>query len=98
LEQLPELAKTAEECGFASIALPDSLFYMKSASAKYPYTADGSRFWGPDTPWVDPLIGATAMAAVTSRIHFCANVLELGSLRRFAAAYVENPIIAKEQG
>ncbi len=79
LDQLSELAKTAEECGFSSIALPDSLFYMKSASAKYPYTADGSRFWGPDTPWVDPLIGATAMAAVTSRIRFYTNVLKLGS-------------------
>jgi probable F420-dependent oxidoreductase len=79
IEQLPELAKTAEECGFASVALPDSLFYMKSAAAKYPYTADGSRFWGPETPWVDPLIGATAMAAVTSRIRFYTNVLKLGS-------------------
>lgn len=79
LEQLPELAKTAEECGFSSIALPDSLFYMKSAAAKYPYTADGSRFWGPETPWVDPLIGATAMAVATSRIRFYTNVLKLGS-------------------
>lgn len=79
LDQLTELAKTAEECGFSSIALPDSLFYMKSAAAKYPYTADGGRFWGPDTPWVDPLIGATAMAAVTSRIRFYTNVLKLGS-------------------
>ncbi|WP_378742611.1 TIGR03619 family F420-dependent LLM class oxidoreductase [Nocardia brasiliensis] len=79
LDQLPELAKTAEECGFSSVALPDSLFYMKSAAAKYPYTADGSRFWGPETPWVDPLIGATAMAMVTSRIRFYTNVLKLGS-------------------
>ncbi|WP_067467249.1 TIGR03619 family F420-dependent LLM class oxidoreductase [Nocardia amamiensis] len=79
LDQLTELAKTAEECGFSSIALPDSLFFMKSAAAKYPYTRDGSRFWGPDTPWVDPLIGATAMAAVTSRIRFYTNVLKLGS-------------------
>ncbi|RJO78680.1 TIGR03619 family F420-dependent LLM class oxidoreductase [Nocardia panacis] len=79
LDQLPELARTAEECGFSSIALPDSLFYMQSAAAKYPYTADGGRFWGPDTPWVDPLIGATAMAAVTERIRFYSNVLKLGS-------------------
>ncbi|NEW38755.1 TIGR03619 family F420-dependent LLM class oxidoreductase [Nocardia cyriacigeorgica] len=79
LEQLPELARTAEECGFSSIALPDSLFYMKSAAAKYPYTPDGSRFWGPDTPWVDPLIAATAMAAVTTRLRFYTNVLKLGS-------------------
>ncbi len=79
LDQLLELAQTAEECGFSSIALPDSLFFMKSASAKYPYTADGSRFWGPDTPWVDPLVAAAAMAAVTSRIRFYTNVMKLGS-------------------
>lgn len=79
LDQLTALAVTAEECGFSSVALPDSLFYMQSQAAKYPYTADGSRFWGPDTPWVDPLIGATAMAAVTSRIRFYTNVLKLGS-------------------
>lgn len=79
LEQLPTLARTAEECGFSSIALPDSLFYMKSQAAKYPYTPDGSRFWSPDAPWVDPLIGATAMAAVTEHIRFYTNVLKLGS-------------------
>lgn len=79
LEQLTELAKTAEECGFTSIALPDSLFYMKSAAAKYPYTPDGSRFWGPETPWVDPLIGAATMAAVTTDLRFYTNVLKLGS-------------------
>ncbi|WP_429424068.1 TIGR03619 family F420-dependent LLM class oxidoreductase [Nocardia sp. GAS34] len=79
LDQLPKLAKTAEECGFSNIALPDSLFYMESQSEKYPYTPDGSRFWTPDTPWVDPLIGATAMAAVTERIRFYTNVLKLGS-------------------
>ncbi|WP_345494642.1 TIGR03619 family F420-dependent LLM class oxidoreductase [Nocardia callitridis] len=79
LDQLPELAKTAEECGFSSIALPDSLFYMQSAAADYPYTPDGARFWGPDTPWVDPLIATATMAAVTSRLRFYTNVLKLGS-------------------
>ncbi|MBB5913231.1 putative F420-dependent oxidoreductase [Nocardia transvalensis] len=79
LEQLPELAKTAEECGFASIALPDSLFYMQDQAAKYPYTPDGNRFWTPDTPWVDPLVAAAAMGAVTSDIRFYTNVLKLGS-------------------
>ena len=32
LDQLVELAKTAEECGFASIALPDSLFWSEKVS------------------------------------------------------------------
>lgn len=79
LDQLTELAKTAEECGFTSIGLPDSLFYMKSQAADYPYTPDGSRFWGPDTPWVDPLIAAASMAAVTTDLRFYTNVLKLGS-------------------
>ena len=88
LEQLPELAKTAEECGFSSIALPDSLFFMETAAAKYPYTPDGSRMWNAETPWVDPLIGATAMAAVTSTIRFYSNVLKLGS---------RNPVLLARQ-
>lgn len=79
LDQLIELAKTAEEVGFDSIALPDSLFYMETAAEDYPYTPDGSRMWTADTPWVDPLIAAAAMGAVTSKLRFYTNVLKLGS-------------------
>ena len=50
VDELVELAKTAEEVGFDAIALPDSLFYMEQQSVDYPYTPDGSRMWGPDTP------------------------------------------------
>lgn len=79
IDQLVELARTAEEVGFDAIALPDSLFYMESAAADYPYTPDGSRMWNADTPWVDPLIAAAAMGAVTSTLRFYTNVLKLGS-------------------
>jgi probable F420-dependent oxidoreductase len=77
LDQLTELARTAEECGYASIALPDSLFFSEQVSAKYPYTSDGSRFWDADTPWADPFVAAAAMGAVTSRIRFYTQVLKL---------------------
>jgi probable F420-dependent oxidoreductase len=77
LDQLTELARTAEECGFASIALPDSIFYSEHASAAYPYTPDGRRFWDADTPWADPMVAAAAMGAVTSRIRFYTQVLKL---------------------
>ncbi|MGH3877091.1 MAG: TIGR03619 family F420-dependent LLM class oxidoreductase [Actinophytocola sp.] len=77
LDQLGELARTAEECGYASIALPDSLFFSEQVSAKYPYTPDGSRFWDADTPWVDPFVAAASMGAVTSRIRFYTQVLKL---------------------
>ena len=79
VDQLVELAKTAEEVGFDSIALPDSIFYMEKQSADYPYTADGSRMWNEDTPWADPLIVAGAMGAVTTTLRFYTNVMKLGS-------------------
>jgi len=79
LDQMVGIAKTAEECGFASVALPDSLFYAESVAAKYPYTSDGSRMWDADTPWVDPFVAAAAMGAATSTIRFYTQVLKLGS-------------------
>jgi probable F420-dependent oxidoreductase len=79
IDQLIEIAKTAEEVGFDSIALPDSIFYMEKQLADYPYTPDGSRMWNADTPWVDPLIAAGAMGAVTSTLRFYTNVMKLGS-------------------
>src|SRR5246127_4594808 len=79
IDQLVDIAKTAEEVGFDNIALPDSIFYMEKAAADYPYTADGSRMWNEDTPWVDPLIAAGAMGAVTSKLFFYTNVMKLGS-------------------
>ncbi|MEV5537823.1 TIGR03619 family F420-dependent LLM class oxidoreductase [Saccharopolyspora shandongensis] len=78
LDQLTELARTAEECGFDSVALPDSLFYSEQVSAAYPYTPDGSRMWTAETPWADPLIAAAAMGAATSRLRFYTSVLKLG--------------------
>ena len=79
LDQLVPLARTAEECGFASIALPDSLFFMETAAEKYPYTPDGSRFWDGETPWPDPFVAAAAMGAATSTIRFYTQVLKLAS-------------------
>ncbi|HEV7973636.1 TIGR03619 family F420-dependent LLM class oxidoreductase [Amycolatopsis sp.] len=88
LDQLADLARTAEEYGFTSIALPDSLFYSETVSADYPYTPDGSRFWTEETPWVDPLIAAAAMGAVTTDIEFYTSVLKLGS---------RNPVLLARQ-
>lgn len=78
LDQLPELARVAEQCGFSSVALPDSLFYSEDVAAAYPYTDDGKRMWDADTPWSDPLVAAASMGAVTSTIRFYTSVLKLG--------------------
>ena len=52
---------------------------MEKQAADYPYTPDGSRMWDENTPWVDPLIAAGAMGAVTSTLRFYTNVMKLGS-------------------
>lgn len=76
-DQLVPMARAAEANGFDTIALPDSVFYPKDVTAKYPYSPDGSRFWAPDTPFIDPFIGMAAMIAVTERIRFTTNVVKL---------------------
>ena len=94
LDQLVELARTAEHCGFNSIALPDSIFYSERISVRYPYTPDGARFWTEDTPWVDPLVAAAAMGAATERIRFCTQVLKLGSRHPLPLARQVNSVAA----
>lgn len=71
------LARAAEESGFTTIAVPDSVFFPETVSADYPYSADGARFWAPDTPFLDPFVAMAAMAAVTERIRFVTNVVKL---------------------
>jgi probable F420-dependent oxidoreductase len=72
-----DIARTADECGWDSIAVPDSPLYPEVVTAKYPYTPDGSRFLGPDCVWIDPWVSIPAMAAITKRIRFYTAVLKM---------------------
>jgi probable F420-dependent oxidoreductase len=98
LEHFADLAVAAQECGFASIALPDSLFYSETVSAAYPYTPDGSRFWTEETPWADPLVAATHMAAVTTTLRFYTSVLKLGSRNAVLLARQVGSVAALTKG
>jgi probable F420-dependent oxidoreductase len=71
------MARAAEDAGFDTITVPDSVFYPESVTAEYPYSGDGGRFWTGETPFVDPFIAIAAMAAVTERIRFLTNVIKL---------------------
>lgn len=71
------MAKAAERAGFDSIAVPDSVFYPESVSADYPFTSSGERWWDPTTPFLDPFVAISAMAAATERITFLTNVFKL---------------------
>ncbi len=71
------LAKAAEAAGFHGITTPDSICYPQECSSTYPYNADGSRHFLETEPFIESLIGITAMAAVTEKIRFATFVYKL---------------------
>ena len=75
--ELPDIARTADECGWDSIQVADAPFFPEEISVPYPYTPDGKRFWPLDMPVLDPWVAITAMAVVTRRIRFFPSVLRL---------------------
>lgn len=79
-EQYLELAREAEALGFHGLTLADHLVFPSQYESKYPYTSDGE-FWIPaNTPWPDPWITMSAMAAVTTKLEFATNIY-LAALR-----------------
>ncbi|MEV6324676.1 TIGR03619 family F420-dependent LLM class oxidoreductase [Nocardia sp. NPDC051787] len=71
------LAKAAEEAGYTSMAVADSVAYPKESEAKYPYTPDGSREFLADKPFIEAFVLSAAMAAVTTTLRFTPFVLKL---------------------
>jgi probable F420-dependent oxidoreductase len=71
------LAQAAEEAGFDTIAVPDSIAYPKESSSTYPYNFDGTREFLENKPFIEPVVAISAMAAVTSTIEFHTFVLKM---------------------
>ena len=71
------LAKAAEEAGYASITVADSLAYPKESDSVYPYTADGSRTFLEDKEFIETFVLCAAMGAVTTTLRFTPFVLKL---------------------
>ena len=71
------LAQVAEESGFDTVAVPDSIAYPKESSSTYPYNFDGTREFLENKPFIEPIVAISAMAAVTSTIEFHTFVLKM---------------------
>ncbi|MEW2354446.1 TIGR03619 family F420-dependent LLM class oxidoreductase [Spirillospora sp. NPDC029432] len=71
------LAKAAEEAGYASFAVADSLVYPRESDAVYPYTPDGDRTFLDGKDFIETFTLIAAMGAVTERIRFTPFVLKL---------------------
>ena len=73
---LAPLAQAAEEAGYDSFSVPDSLIYPAASDARYPYTADGDREFLEDKPIIEPFALIPWLAAVTERLRFTTFVLK----------------------
>src|ERR671916_82779 len=73
---LAPLARAAEEAGYDSFSVPDSLFFPAHSDARYPYNPDGDRAFLEDKPIVEPFTLIPWLAAVTERLRFTTFVIK----------------------
>jgi probable F420-dependent oxidoreductase len=83
---LVELAQLAEQLGFTGVTLPEHLVNPTHVATPNPYVPAGGAGYPPDTPFLDPWVTFGALAMVTERLRFLANVFVLPLRELFAAA------------
>ena len=71
------LAKAAEEAGYHSMTIADSIAYPFESDAKYPYTPDGSREFLDGKEIIEAFVLTAALGAVTTNLRFNCFVLKL---------------------
>lgn len=79
-EQLPQLARFAEELGFHGLMVGDHLLWPANIKTPYPYSPDGKIFVPPDTPWPDPWVLFAHLGAIAPKLQFASNIY-LAALR-----------------
>jgi len=82
------LAAAAEEAGFDSMVVPDSIAYPARSETRYPFNPDGSREFLEDKPFLDPFALVSALGMVTTRLRFVTFVVKLP---------VRHPVLAAKQ-
>lgn len=72
------IARAAEASGWTSITIPDSLFFPRATVSRYPYADTGNiREYIAATPFIEPLVAMTWMAAVTGKLRFYPAVMKV---------------------
>ena len=82
------LARAAEDAGYHSRVIPDSICDPRDASSTYPYNPDGTREFLEDKPFLEPFSLIPALGAVTSRIRFTTFVVKVP---------IRNPVLLAKQ-
>jgi probable F420-dependent oxidoreductase len=86
--QLIPLAQAAEDAGFTSFSVPDSICFPKESDTKYPYNQDGNRDFLDGKPFIDPFVLMAALGASTTRLRFSTFVIKLP---------IRHPVLAAKQ-
>ena len=72
------IAQAAEASGWTSITLPDSIFLPKATVSKYPYAdTDNIRLYIGATPFIEPFVAMSWMAAGTTTLRFYPAVMKV---------------------
>ncbi len=82
------LARAAEEAGYDSMIIPDSICYPEHSACVYPFNPDGTREFLEDKPFLEPFSLIPALGAVTTRLRFITFVLKLP---------VRHPVLVAQQ-
>src|SRR5262245_66074268 len=75
--QLIPLAQAAEDAGYTSFSVPDSICFPKDSDTKYPYNQDGNREFLDGKPFIDPFALMAALGASTTKLRFSTFVIKL---------------------
>ena len=71
------LARAAEDAGYDSMVIPDSICYPAESATVYPFNPDGTREFLEDKPFIEPFSLIPFLGAVTQRLRFITFVLKL---------------------
>jgi probable F420-dependent oxidoreductase len=82
------LAIAAEQAGYTSFCVPDSICYPEVSDSTYPYTPDGNREFLDGKPFIEPFTLIPALGAVTERLRFTTFVVKLP---------IRNPVLVAKQ-
>lgn len=72
--EVPAVARMVEEAGFHGVLVSDHLTFPKEMKTRYDGHESGQMYWPADTEWPDAWALISAMAAVTTTLHFSSYV------------------------
>jgi probable F420-dependent oxidoreductase len=71
------LARAAEDAGYDTFVVPDSIAYPRESNTTYPFNPDGTREFLEDKPFIEPFSLIPALGAVTTTLRFVTFVVKL---------------------